>query len=158
MRLAFAPEERASSFGGDLDNFSFPRFALDAAFLRLYENDRPVATETHFTWNADAPTPGEAVRDFWSSKSAAVEGSNNLAGIADPVIDELTNRMLKAGTREEMLTFAHALDRVMRLGHFWVPQWYSGSHHTAYWDIFGMPETMPRYDFDVARTWWSKEA
>lgn len=104
------------------------------------------------------PTPGEAVRDFWSSKSAAVEGSNNLAGIADPVIDELTNRMLKAGTREEMLTFAHALDRVMRLGHFWVPQWYSGSHHTAYWDIFGMPETMPRYDFDVARTWWSKEA
>jgi hypothetical protein len=47
VRLAFAPEHRASAFGGDLDNFSFPRFALDGAFVRIYENDRPVATPNH---------------------------------------------------------------------------------------------------------------
>ena len=55
VRLAFAPEDRAATFGGDLDNFSFPRFAIDAAFIRLYENGAPAATPIHFKWNADKP-------------------------------------------------------------------------------------------------------
>lgn len=61
VRLAWAPEDRASSFGGDLDNFSFPRFAIDAAFVRLYENGQPVATPIHFKWNADQPVEGTPV-------------------------------------------------------------------------------------------------
>jgi len=61
VRLAFAPEDRAATFGGDLDNFSFPRFAIDAAFIRLYENGQPVATPTHFEWNADKPVEGTPV-------------------------------------------------------------------------------------------------
>lgn len=61
VRLAFAPEDRAATFGGDLDNFSFPRFAIDAAFIRIYENDAPVQTPIHFTWNADQPVEGTPV-------------------------------------------------------------------------------------------------
>ena len=61
VRLAWAPEDRAATFGGDLDNFSFPRFAIDAAFIRLYENGQPVATPTHFKWNADTPVEGTPV-------------------------------------------------------------------------------------------------
>ncbi|RZJ02981.1 MAG: S46 family peptidase [Brevundimonas sp.] len=61
IRLAFAPEDRAATFGGDLDNFSFPRFAIDAAFIRLYENDAPAQTPTHFKWNADKPVEGTPV-------------------------------------------------------------------------------------------------
>ncbi|MGX1804015.1 S46 family peptidase, partial [Brevundimonas naejangsanensis] len=61
VRLAWAPEDRAATFGGDLDNFSFPRFAIDAAFIRLYEDGRPAATPTHFTWNPNKPTEGEPV-------------------------------------------------------------------------------------------------
>jgi len=61
VRLAFAPEDRAATFGGDPDNFSFPRFAVDAAFIRLYDNDRPVSTPAHFKWNAATPKEGEAV-------------------------------------------------------------------------------------------------
>ena len=61
VRLAWAPEDRAATFGGDLDNFSFPRFAIDAAFIRLYEDGRPVATPTHFTWKADNPVEGTPV-------------------------------------------------------------------------------------------------
>ncbi len=61
VRLAFAPEDRAATFGGDLDNFSFPRFAIDAAFIRLYENGAPAATPTHFVWNASQPVEGTPV-------------------------------------------------------------------------------------------------
>lgn len=61
VRLAFAPEEAAASFGGDLDNFSFPRFGMDAAFLRLYENDQPMQTPGHLGWDAEAPEAGELV-------------------------------------------------------------------------------------------------
>ena len=57
VRLAFAPEHRAAAFGGDLDNFSFPRFAVDAAMVRIYENGRPVPTPNHFRWN---PAPLQA--------------------------------------------------------------------------------------------------
>lgn len=59
VRIAWAPEFAAAFFGGDPDNFNFPRYAMDAAFLRAYENDRPVATPTHLRWNARAPRPGE---------------------------------------------------------------------------------------------------
>ena len=61
VRLAFAPEFQAAFFGGDPDNFNFPRYALDAGFLRLYEDGKPVATPNHLTWNANAPKEGEAV-------------------------------------------------------------------------------------------------
>ena len=61
VRLAWAPEDRAATFGGDLDNFSFPRFAIDAAFIRAYEDGKPAATPTHFKWNADKPVEGEPI-------------------------------------------------------------------------------------------------
>lgn len=59
VRLAWAPEARASTFGGDPDNFNFPRYALDASFLRAYENGKPVSTPRHLTWNPRAPEDGE---------------------------------------------------------------------------------------------------
>jgi Peptidase S46. len=59
VRIAFAPEFQAAFFGGDPDNFNFPRYALDASFLRAYEDGRPVETPNHLRWNADAPREGE---------------------------------------------------------------------------------------------------
>ncbi len=55
VRLAFAPENDAAAFGGDPLNFSFPRYSIDAAFIRVYEDGRPAATPNHFKWTAERP-------------------------------------------------------------------------------------------------------
>lgn len=59
VRLVFAPEFQAAFFGGDPDNFNFPRYALDAGFLRIYEDGKPVTTPNHLTWNPNAPKEGD---------------------------------------------------------------------------------------------------
>jgi hypothetical protein len=59
VRLVWAPEAQAAQFGGDPDNFNFPRFSMDASFLRAYENGKPVATPAFLKWNPRAPQDGE---------------------------------------------------------------------------------------------------
>ncbi len=59
VRLAWVPEAQAAQFGGDPDNFNFPRYSLDAGFLRAYEGGRPAATPQHLEWTPRAPVDGE---------------------------------------------------------------------------------------------------
>lgn len=54
VRLVFAPELIVSKLGGDYDNFTYPRYGFDCAFLRAYENDKPVKTEYYFKWSSDS--------------------------------------------------------------------------------------------------------
>ena len=61
LRLVFAPEADIAAFGGDPDNFQFPRWSLDFSMLRAYENDKPAATPNFLPINFDGPTPGELV-------------------------------------------------------------------------------------------------
>ncbi|HWU91807.1 MAG TPA: S46 family peptidase, partial [Sphingomicrobium sp.] len=61
VRLIFSPGVQTAFFGGDPDNFNFPRYDLDSAFVRPYENGAPVKTPGHLKWNASAPTAGEPV-------------------------------------------------------------------------------------------------
>lgn len=53
VRLVFVPELMVSKLGGDYDNFTYPRYGFDCAFLRAYENDKPVKTEHYFKWSTD---------------------------------------------------------------------------------------------------------
>ncbi|MBD3837387.1 S46 family peptidase [Brevundimonas sp.] len=122
VRLAWAPEDRAATFGGDLDNFFFPRFAIDAAFIRLYEDGKPVETPTHFAWNADKPTEGEAV--FVSGNPGATQRlltMDQLATIRDVVLpldqliaSELRGRLIRYSEEGEEQAFI-AMDPIVGL-------------------------------------------
>jgi microcin C transport system substrate-binding protein len=99
-------------------------------------------------------TPGEALRTYFSSAAATAKGSQNLAGIADPAVDALIERIIGANTRNELVVAARALDRILRAGQYWVPQWHRATHPIAYWDVFGHPESPPFYARGVPETWW----
>jgi len=99
--------------------------------------------------------PGESLRSYFSSRAAGIKGSQNLAGISDPVIDALIDKIIAAPSRAELVTACRALDRVIRSGRYWVPHWYKASHWIAYWDMFDRPaQGKPKYARGIPETWW----
>ena len=117
---------------------------------RLKDFDFDVTTRRY----ALSSTPGDALRLFWSSAMADSPGSHNLSGIKSPAIDAMIDKVVGAASRAELEIAARALDRLLRAGRYWVPQWYKGSHNMAIWDVYGYPPVKPRYDFPVDSVWW----
>lgn len=103
-------------------------------------------------------TPGLELRAYWNSEFGKTPGSRNIPGIDDPVVDALIEKVIAAPSREALTAAAKALDRVLRAGFYWVPQWYKASHGLAYWDVFDRPSEKPRYDRGIERCWWFNQA
>jgi microcin C transport system substrate-binding protein len=103
-------------------------------------------------------TPGDSLRTYLSSQAASIKGSQNHAGIADPAIDAMIERIIEAKTREGLTVACRALDRVFRAGRYWIPHWYLPAHRIAYWDVFSWPAEKPHYFRGVPETWWYDEA
>lgn len=104
-------------------------------------------------------SPGNEQREFWGSQAAQREGSRNLAGIADPAIDALIDKIIFAKDRDELVAATKALDRVLLAHNYVVPQWTSLKQRTARWNRYSHPETMPRYAASAFPTvWWYDEA
>lgn len=98
-------------------------------------------------------SPGNEQRDFWGSEAADQPGSRNLIGIKDPVVDALIQKIVSAGTREELVAACRALDRVLLWNHYVIPQWHNRVTRVAYWKKIAHPATMPRYGIDLF-AWW----
>jgi len=118
---------------------------------RMDEFDFDIVTDR----KAMQQTPGVELRDYFHSSTANSKGTDNTAGIEDPVVDAILDIIQRADSREELSAAVKALDRVLRSKHIWIPQWHKGSHTIAYWDVFARPERKPRYQRGVVDLWWS---
>ncbi len=107
VRIVWAPEAQAQTFGGDPDNYNFPRYALDGSFLRAYENGKPVATPQHLNWTGRDPQKGEVIfvvgnpgstQRMLTQSQFAYEREVNLP-IQMATLAELRGRLIRA--REE---------------------------------------------------------
>jgi microcin C transport system substrate-binding protein len=103
-------------------------------------------------------SPGNEQRDYWHSTSADRQGSRNLIGIKNPVVDQLVDRIIYATTQEELKAACKSLDRVLWYGYYVVPNWYLARHRVSYWNKFSRPENLPVYynPTQVLMTWWAK--
>jgi microcin C transport system substrate-binding protein len=105
--------------------------------------------------------PGSELLDRFGSKSADTEGSSNLIGVKDPAVDALVNNAVGATTRPALVASLRALDRVLRHGHYMVPQFYSSTSRVAYRSgKFEQPSVAPLYyrpEDWVVSTWWRKQ-
>jgi len=101
VRLVFVPEFQAAFFGGDPDNFNFPRFNIDMALVRVYENDQPVKPQNYFKWSTAGAKEGSLVfvtgHPGSTSRLDTVAHLEELRDTSIPIIIRLLER------REEML-------------------------------------------------------
>jgi len=106
VRLVAAPEAQTAFFGGDPDNFNFPRYDLDFSFVRLYEKNRAVATPDHLTWRTAPPRDGEPV--FVAGNPGTTQRlltAEQLETLRDKSLP--TTLILYAELRGRLIQFAH---------------------------------------------------
>ena len=103
-------------------------------------------------------SPGNEQRNFWHSDSASQNGSRNLAGIKNKVVDDLVEKIIYAKNQRQLTAACRALDRVLWYGYYIVPNWYADSHRVVYHNKFNIPDIIPTYynynQFQM--TWWAK--
>lgn len=101
-------------------------------------------------------SPGNEQRDFWGSDKADQLGSRNLAGVRDPAVDALIDKVIFAESREDLTTACRALDRALLWGHYVIPQYHIDRDRIAYWDNLERPEITPKNGVNIL-TWWTRQ-
>jgi microcin C transport system substrate-binding protein len=98
--------------------------------------------------------PGDELLAYFGSQSGKTPGGMNLAGIDDAAVDVLIDKALKVQSRAELVVVCRVLDRVLRAGKYWIPNWYSPNRRVAAWDFFGRPGETPKLDLGISSLWW----
>jgi microcin C transport system substrate-binding protein len=169
MRLVHAATGRPMSFEILNDSPTWERIALPfvqnlerlgvQASIRTVDAAQYEYRLKHFDFDmtvavfSQSLSPGNEQADFWGSEAARTPGSRNLAGISDPVVDALIAGIIAAPDRQGLVARTHALDRVLRAGHYVIPHWHITAFRVAYWNRFGRPAVTPKYDLGF-ETWW----
>lgn len=107
---------------------------------------------------AQSESPGNEQRDYWGSAAAKINGSRNSAGIADPAIDLLIEKVVFAKDRVDLVAATKALDRVLLWGQYIVPHWHSPQERHIMWDQYAGPKVQPARAFGFLQTWWWNDA
>lgn len=146
----------SGQFIQDLRNFGIQ------AQLRIVDSAQYIARLEAFDFDmttvvlSQSLSPGNEQRDFWTSQAADAPDSRNMAGIKNPVIDALVDKIIFAKDRDELVTLTRALDRVLLWNFYYIPQWHSPEDWVAWWDKFDFVEPQPSYAGVDFQSWWIK--
>jgi microcin C transport system substrate-binding protein len=98
-------------------------------------------------------SPGMELYNNFGSKVAKDPGSSNYMVLRDPAVDTLISGLVKADNKPAMVDYAHALDRVLQWGYYWIPNFYPPGTSTVWWNRFGIPKVQAS-NSEAIETWW----
>ncbi|UEM07887.1 extracellular solute-binding protein (plasmid) [Skermanella rosea] len=116
-----------------------------------------------FQFSRSTDLPGPEMAHYWGSPFANERFTVNVAGVQDPVVDDLVARIGSASSREDLIAASRALDRVLMWNAYILPGWYIGTVHYAYWDRLSRPARMAGsavpddVGWPAVETWWEKQ-
>jgi microcin C transport system substrate-binding protein len=102
----------------------------------------------------ESNSPGNEQLDFWGSAAADKESSQNYAGIKDPAVDAIINRIIFNKGREDQVAAVKALDRVLLTNQYVIPTYTLLAERIATWDRFGHPDPYPKFEIGFPSVWW----
>lgn len=108
-------------------------------------------------WFTQGTAPGNEQLSYWHSGQRDVRGSKNYAGVNDPAVDALVERIIKAKDMDGLQTATRALDRVLQWSFYVIPQWYSRSHRVIYDAKLAHPDVIAPYNLGYVENWWMKD-
>ncbi|ARN84645.1 extracellular solute-binding protein [Candidatus Nucleicultrix amoebiphila] len=98
-------------------------------------------------------SPGNEQREFWGSDRADIVGGRNYAGIKDPIVDALVEKLIDSDDHDTLVQRTRALDRVLQWGFYTIPLWYSDTTNIAHWKKVHHPDNFPEYGIDIDAFW-----
>jgi microcin C transport system substrate-binding protein len=105
-----------------------------------------------YSWGQSL-SPGNEQLNFWGSAAADQPGSYNFAGIKDPVVDTLIEKVIASHDRDSLVDRTRALDRVLQWGFYVIPHWHIAYDRLVYWNKFDRPEITPENGVQF-NAWW----
>lgn len=94
--------------------------------------------------------------NYWHSNLANIKGSKNYAGVKNPVIDSILERLLSSKNSADLVVLARILDRLLLFNYYILPLWTLDELRFVYWDTVHPPENQPKYEIDVD-SWWASD-